>query len=143
MTKEEQVIRSILGVCRSNTRMLVYAVQEAERLLFFEKIPLDDIRITKDIYPAVAERTGKRHQAVARQIERLGNLCWDSMDEVQKKTYIGKSLKDIQAPRDMVFYLAFYCHFGKSYYEVIQEEMALFIRKNREMSEKQCVSKAT
>lgn len=43
MTKEEQVIRSILGVCRSNTRMLVYAVQEAERLLFFEKIPLDDI----------------------------------------------------------------------------------------------------
>ena len=124
MMREEILIRSILGLCRRDVRTLAYAVWEAEELLFFKKIPVDDILVTKDIYPVVAKRIGKNYKAVSRQIERLGNLCWDSMDEKQKINYIGKPLKDIQAPRDMIFYLAFYSHFHKSYYEIVSKNTA-------------------
>lgn len=133
MTKEEILIRSILGLCRRDVRTLAYAVWEAEDLLFYRKIPLDDIMITKDIYPVVAERIGKSYKAVSRQIERLGNLCWDALDEKQKMNYIGKPLRDIQAPRDMVFYLAFYSHFNKSYYEIIHKYPSLLFGENEEL----------
>ena len=125
MTKEEILIRSILGVCRRDIRTLTYAVWEAEELLFSKKIPMDDILITKDIYPIVAKRTGKSYEAVSRQIERLGNLCWDCLNEQQKIDYIGKPLKVLQTPRDMIFYLAFYSHFNRSYYEIIRENPSL------------------
>lgn len=133
MTKEEILIRSILGLCRKDVRTLAYAVGEAEELLFYRKIPMDDILVTKHIYPAVAERTGKSYKAVSRQIERLGNLCWDSLDEKQKMSYIGKPLKDIRAPRDMIFYLAFYSHFDKPYYEIIYKNPSLLFGENENL----------
>lgn len=120
MTKETILIRSILGPTRRDIFPMACAVEIVKKLLFCRKIPLDDIRMTKDIYPAVARQTKKSCQAVARQIERTGNLCWESMDEGQKMQYIGKAIKDIQGPRDMIFYLAFYSYFHKPYYEILE-----------------------
>ena len=66
--------------------------------------------------------------AVARQLERMGNLCWDRLGKKERDLYIGKQLRDIRAPRDMLFYLAFYCHFDKPYYEVLEENPELLFR---------------
>lgn len=87
MTKTEAVIRSILGAARADIRPLVYAVDITIDLLFTQGIPMDDIHVTDDIYPAAArlvkDRFGRPASpgAVSRRIERLANLCWDTLVE--------------------------------------------------------------
>lgn len=125
MIKEKRLIRSILGPGRWNVSALAYAVKEAEVLLFSERIAMDDIQVTKDIYPKVAERVNKPEKNVARQVERHGNLCWEKLSLEEKRLYIGRDIADIRGPRDMIFYLAFYAYFQKSYYEVIRDHPEL------------------
>ena len=55
--------------------------------MFVQKIPMDDIYVTDDIYPAVAglvkNRRGKTSspKTISRHIERLANCCWGTMVE--------------------------------------------------------------
>lgn len=125
MTKEYHLIYQILGPSRRKIVVLAFAVQEAERLLFAKRIAADDILVTKDIYPIVAKRLKKNVKTVSRQVERLGNYCWEQMDAQQKLKYIGKELKDIRAPRELVFYFAFYVHFKEPYYKVVEKDPSL------------------
>ena len=132
MTKTEAVIRSILGASRVDIRPLAYSVDIAIHLIFFERIPMDDIYVTDDIYPQVAKlvknRRGKPStpKAVSRRIERLANLCWDTL--VARNLvldYLGAPLEDIRAPRDMIFYLAFYVYLDTPFFIAIQNQPAL------------------
>ncbi len=122
MTKEEILIREIIGPGRNEIRGFVCAIQEAKKLLFGERISREDIYVTRDIYPAVARQTNKKAKTAARQIERVGNLCWDSLDRNLKMKYIGRVLNDIRSPHDMIFYLAYYSHYEKPYFLVLSEE---------------------
>lgn len=107
MSKSELLVRSILGPIRSDIRPLVYAIEIASDLLFVQKVSWDDIRVTKDIYPSVAKQLKRTSNSTARQIERLANLCWEVLlDDNLVLQYIGKSIKDIRAPSDMIFYFA-------------------------------------
>ena len=72
---------------------------------------------------------GKDTRNIARQVERLANQCWDGMDGEQKKKYIGKELKDIRAPKDVIFYLAFYVRFRQGFYKVLEKEPGLLFGK--------------
>lgn len=121
MTKEEALIRSILGPSPNNIRSFTCAVKTTMELLFVKKKPLDDVQATSDIYEPVAVKLQRNPKTVARQIERLANLCWNAMDEEQKLKYIGRNIKDISAPREMLFYLAYYCHFRIPYYELLEK----------------------
>lgn len=132
MTKTEAVIRSIFGAARSDIRPLAYAVDAAISLMFVQKIPMDDIYVTDDIYPDVAKLVRNRFgrpsspETVSRRIERLANLCWDTLVERNLVLeYIGAPLRDIRAPRDMIFYLAFYIYFDAPFFTVIQKQPAL------------------
>ena len=120
MTKSELLLRSILGP------VLAYAVDIAGELLFVRRIPMDDIRVTKDVYPWVAQQINRTPGAVSRRVERLANLCWDTLVERNLVLdYIGASIRDIKAPRDLILYLAFYIQFGKPFFEVVAQEPAL------------------
>ena len=132
MTKTEAVIRSILGAGRPDIRPMAYAVDAAISLMFVQKIPMDDIYVTDDIYPDVAKlvrnRRGKPSspKTVARRIERLANLCWDTL--VARNLvleYLGAPLENIRAPRDMIFYLAFYIYLDTPFFIAIQKQPAL------------------
>ena len=132
MTKTEAVIRSILGAARPDVRPMAYAVDAAISLMFVQKIPMDDIYVTDDIYPDVAKlvrnRRGKPSspKTVARRIERLANLCWDTL--VARNLvleYLGAPLENIRAPRDMIFYLAFYIYLDTPFFIAIQKQPAL------------------
>ena len=59
MTKSEALIRTILGPVRRDIRPLAYAVDITAGYLFVRNIPMEEIHITKQIYPAVSERIGK------------------------------------------------------------------------------------
>lgn len=135
MTKEEAIIRSILGPVGCETSTLACAVRIAVHLLFYENIPQDDIMVTKHIYPEVARRLGKSRTAVSRQIERMENLCWEQLGAEGQKLYIGRQIKDIRAPRDMLFYLAYYCHFDLPYYEVLKKRPELLFGKQEMLKE--------
>ena len=132
MTKTEAVIRSILGAARPDIRPMAYAVDAAISLMFVQKIPMDDIYVTDDIYPDVAKlvrnRRGKPSspKTVARRIERLANLCWDTL--VARNLvleYLGAPLENIRAPRDMIFYLAFYIYLDTPFFIAIRKQPAL------------------
>ena len=126
MTKSELLVRSILGAVRADIRPLTHAVDIAEDLLFVQHISMNDIRVTKDIYPQTAAKINRSIAATSRCIERLANLCWDSLAEKELSLrYIGRALGDIRAPRDLIIYLAFYLHFGRPFFKVIADEPAL------------------
>ncbi len=127
MTKEDILVRTIIGPTRVELHPLACAIKRAEELMFVKGKSIDDIQVTKDIYPFVAEHTNRSYKAAARQIERTSNLCWDNIDQPQKMKYIGKVIFDIHAPRDIIFYLAYYCYFGKPYYEVMETHPELML----------------
>jgi len=56
MTNTEAIIRTILGPIRRDTRPLACSVDCLSELLFVQKIPMDEIMVTKDIYPEVAKQ---------------------------------------------------------------------------------------
>lgn len=130
MTKEEALIRRILGPIKGGVRTFACAVEITSHLLFEENMAQDDIQVTKHVYPEVARKTAKSYVAVARQLERMGNLCWDRLSKEEQELYIGRQLQDIRAPRDMLFYLAFYCYFNKPYYEIVEANPELLFQGN-------------
>ncbi|MCD8068355.1 MAG: hypothetical protein LUE87_05625 [Lachnospiraceae bacterium] len=90
MTKEEILVRQIIGPCRNEIAGFICAVREMGRLLFEEGRALGEILVTRDIYPAAARMTQKNIHTATRQIERVGNLCWDSLDRNQKLKSAGR-----------------------------------------------------
>jgi len=122
------LLRSIFGLTRPNIKPLACAIDRAVELMFVEHVSKDDILITKDIYPDVArEMSARNHRSMGRRIERLALRCWEELqkDEELMRKYIGKPLRDVGAPSDLIFYLAYYCYFDRSFYEVIEQNPAL------------------
>lgn len=116
------MIRLIMGHSNSDICPLAYSINEAANLLFVQNIPWDEIKITKDIYPAVAKKLGKSPSATARSVERLVNRCWDKMTPQQKQQYIGRDLEDITSTTDFVVYMAYYLYYGKPYFEILHTQ---------------------
>ena len=126
MTKTEQTIYALIGPTRHNTLPFSSAVDRAIDLLFVQHIAMDDIRVTRDIYLPVAHMLGKSTIAASRQIVRLCNLCWDAIrDSGEVERYLGKPIRDLRAPNEMIFYLAFLIYFDKPFYEVVQNAPTL------------------
>ena len=63
--------------------------------------------------------------AATRQIERTANLCLDALHSPLAKQYIGRTISARPTPRMLIIYLAFYVHFDKPFFEVIQEHPSL------------------
>ena len=132
MKKTEAGIGSIRRTARPDIRPLAYAVDVAMNLMFVQKIPMDDIYVTDDIYPDVAKLVKSRRgktlspETVSRRVERLANLCWDTL--VARNLvleYLGAPLENIRAPRDMIFYLAFYIYLDTPFFIAIQKQPSL------------------
>ena len=128
----KKLIRCIIGPGRHEVQTFACAVKITMYLLFHEKTAQDDIVVTRDIYSRVAEQLGKGERTVSRQIQRMGNLCWEHLGTEGQKTYTGREMKDIHAPSDMLFYLAYYSYFGKPYYEVLEKQPGLLFGKIEE-----------
>ena len=125
MEKSERIIRTIIGAEKANTHAIALSVEVMADLLFRQKIPMDDIYVGSDVYPVVAKRSGKSLTAVTRQIERTANLCLDALHSPLAKQYIGRTTSARPTPRMLIIYLAFYVHFDKPFFEVIQEHPSL------------------
>lgn len=123
MTKEEYLIRAIAGTGKAgrlDSRIFAYAVGLARKKMFQDGIPMEDILVTKMIYPEAGKHYGKKPKTAARAIERLGNHCWERMTKQQRITYFGES-QIRPAPKEIVLLMGWYCECGKSYYEMERE----------------------
>ena len=107
---------------RSNIRPLSTAMDVVGKLLFECGYSMNDILVTKDVYPETAKRMGKKTGAVSKSIERLSRICWDAMVEQDLVTlFVGRSQKYAPSPRDLLVYLAVYARIGRSFFELAEE----------------------
>lgn len=123
MTKEEYFIRGIIGTGKSgrlDSRIFAYAVGIARRMMFREGIPMEEIQVTKSIYPEAGKHYGKKTKTASRAIERLGNQCWKKMSREQREKYLGETERPL-SPGEMVLYLGCYSEYHKSYKEMERE----------------------
>lgn len=116
MTIAEEFIRYLLGPIRSNIKPLALAVDLTIELLYVDQDAAGDIHVTRDVYPVVARMLGKTEQSVAKAVERLAAYCWNALDDELMMQIIGKHLHDRPAPREILFYLAYYIHHKNPFY---------------------------
>lgn len=126
MKSAESMLHYLLGPTRSTILPIALAVEYTKHLLFIENRKMDDISVMKDIYPIVAAQTNKTVSNAARMVERQANVCWERMDAEAKRCIIGKPLYDKPTPAEMLFYLAYYLHFEKPYYQVMLTSSEIF-----------------
>ena len=125
MTKEDKMIRNIMSTGkagRRDLRIFIYAVEIMGRLLFEEEIRIEKIQVTKSVYPEAGKRCEKSAGTASRQIERLGVCCFQEMNREQRIKYFGEGAV-CPAPKEIIFHLAYYSRFGRSYEEMLKEEM--------------------
>lgn len=123
MTEEEYLVRKIIGTGKAgrlDSRIFAYAVSLARKLMFRDGIPMEEILVTKSIYPEAGKHYGKSAKTAARQIERLGNRCWESMTSDEREKYLGETDR-FPAPKEMVLLLGYYCEYHKSHRKMEQE----------------------
>ena len=125
MTKTETLLRALLGPVREDIRPLAAVVDYVAGLLFVEKMQLDDVRITKRVYPAVAKQLGKPATAISRSVERLTGRCWSDGDPELLQTILGRKVLAPYSPRETVICLAYYVHYDCSMHEVLRRRLGI------------------
>ena len=125
MTNTEAIIRTILGPIRRDTRPLACSVDCLSELLFVQKIPMDEIMVTKDIYPEVAKQLNKNPRTISRSVERLVLCCWEEGNRAYLAKIIGRNLTTLREPREMLFYLSVYSHWNVPFVTAVQAQPSL------------------
>ena len=119
MTKTERTIYALVGPTRYNTLPFSLAIDLAMELLFVQNIAMDDVRVTRDIYePIWAIGTGKT--ATGEQAAEVCTYIRSLIEAGEVEQYLGKPIRDLRAPNEMIFYLAFLVPFDKPFYHVVQ-----------------------
>ena len=125
MTKTETLLRALMRPVRDDIRPLAAVVDYVAGLLFVEEMQLDDVRITKRVYPAVAKQLGKPATAISRSVERLTARCWSDGDPELLQTILGRKVLAPYSPRETVICLAYYVHYDCSMHEVLRRRLGI------------------
>lgn len=124
MTPSEVLVRSVLGPCRKKIRPFACAIDCVIQHSFAIEEPIEDILVTKDIYPEVAKLLHMSPESAARQIERISNDCWNLGDRERLNRILGGAFPDCPTPRDMLFYFAAYTYFGVPFRQAMDRKFA-------------------
>lgn len=114
MTESEHFLRSIIGATREDILPSAHSLDVVSELLFVKKYSMDEIRVTKHVYPEAAKRLGKKSGAVSRSVERLNVRLWEDGDREMLLRVTGRKELEPQAVRETLIYLAYYLHTGAS-----------------------------
>ena len=125
MSKTEMIIRSVLGPSGGDIRPMAVASDIFAKRMFEEHIHMDDIQLTKDIYPSAAAILGKKPKSVGRKVERIANRCWDYGDRRRLIEIAGRELLTPPTVKDCLIYFAFYSYKGIPFFEAIDQEPSL------------------
>lgn len=109
MSNSVILLRSILCPVRPCLRPLSLAGDITRGLIFTQYLHLDDIRVTKLVYPDVAKLLHCKPTTAARRIQRLSHLCRDAL--VQRDLlihYLGRVPGQEPNPGSLLGFLAVY-----------------------------------
>ena len=121
-SKTERLLYSVVGSTSTNALPFVCAVDTVYDLLFVRKIPCGNIRVTKDVYPVVAQQLGKSTAAVTRRISYFGNLCWDmAVRENRIVELFGRPLCEAPSTADLLVYFAVFLYYGVPFFTVMED----------------------
>ncbi len=118
------IIRSLIGPGHGRVRVFATCIDVMAQLMFEHHIPMDDISVTKDVYPQVAEMFGMKPRAVSRNAERMANLCWSVSSPQRLEEVIGCPLNELPPfppPKAILQFLAFYTYLETPFYTAIDE----------------------
>ena len=130
MSKTEMIIRSILGPSGGDIRPMAVASDLFAKRMFEEHIHMDDIQLTKDIYPSAAVMLDMKSKSFGRKIERIANRFWDFGDRRRLSDIAGRKLLTPPSVKDCLTYLAFYSHKGIPLFIAIQKEPSLLFEQD-------------
>lgn len=125
MTKTELLVRSVIGPCRRDIRPFVYAAECIIQQSFAIQAPIENIHVTRDIYPKVAQILHVQPESVTRQIERIANHCWDAGDQNRLYAILGKVPPLCPPPREMLIYFAAYSYYGMPFQKAMDRQLAV------------------
>ena len=86
---------------------------------------MDDIQLTKDIYPSAAAILGKKPASFGRKVERIANRCWDYGDHKRLDELAGRKLLTPPSVKDYLIYLAFYSRTGVPFFVTVHKAPSL------------------
>ena len=120
-SRTERLLYSIIGSTSTNALPFACAVDMVYDLLFVKNLPRGKIRVTKDVYPAVAQQLGKSTSAVTRRISYFGNLCWDMASREDRIVELfGRPLCEAPSTADLLVYLAALLYYGEPFFTVME-----------------------
>lgn len=128
MRTANSLVRSIFGFSGSDIISLVRSAEIAYDLMFEQGRSRNSIMVTKDIYSVVVRSyREKSYSSVVWQIERLCNRCWarPQRNDALLMKIIGNKPSELEAASEIIFLLACYLRYRKSFQEVLEQEPAL------------------
>ena len=85
----------------------------------FRSDPLQQIRVTKDVYPSVASECNQSLKTAERAVYRAVEACWMDGKNQALNEIIGQLLPVKPAPAELMLYCAYYLTYGVPYHKVI------------------------
>ena len=115
----EALVTYIAPIKFIGRRDLVVAVWKMTEL-FNEKKP-DNIKFTKEVYPAAAKELGKTVDAAQRAINRSAAFCWKKGRNARLNEIIGTVLPEKPNPSQILLYCAYYITYRIPYHKAAHE----------------------
>lgn len=127
MSPIEAMVRSILGDTIRNIRPMICAIEVAIEKSFACGKSIEDLQMSRDIHPEVADRLDMKIKAATRQTERLAMVCWEEGDRARLNEIVGWDVQYPMAPKELLIALAAYAFYGVPYREIINRDYAQLV----------------
>lgn len=119
MSNVEAIVKSVLANDNIDLRPFILTIETAIKCSFAVGVAIENIKVRNEIYPMVASSLEKNPEAVAKQVERTANRCWDKGNLESMRKIMGNKPEIPMKPKDTVIYFAAYAFYGIPYRQVI------------------------
>lgn len=116
MRKIEQMIYSILDPTTIQIHPFVKSCDRITELLFEKEIPIDAIKLHRDIYSVIGRSLSKSPNTISRSVERLLKKMWEASPE-KINAIAGKELTRSPNAKQGLLFFAYYFYMEKPFFQ--------------------------
>ena len=116
MRKIEQMIYSILDPTTIQIHPFVKSCDRIAELLFEKEIPIDAIKLHRDIYSVIGRSLSKSPNTISRSVERLLKKMWEASPE-KINAIAGKELTRSPNAKQGLLFFAYYFYMEKPFFQ--------------------------
>ncbi len=116
MRKIEQRIYSILAPATIQIYPFVTSCERIAKLLFEDEIPIDVIKLHRDIYSVIGRSLSKSPNSISRSVERLLKKMWETSPEAIS-AIAGKPLDRCPRVKQGLLFFAYYFYMERPFFQ--------------------------